>query len=120
MDNWHWGLLWGLAYEFITCVFRFGLRRTARRDMAWIGRWTWGIRLHHGYLGGLALLAAWPLPPGLVRSILVQFGVAMIVSDAVHHFLVLWPVTGSPEFDLFYRSPGAGDGPSRFNGSGRL
>jgi len=26
----------------------------------------------------------------------------LFLSDIVHHFLVLWPITGNPEFDLFY------------------
>jgi hypothetical protein len=40
---------------------------------------------------------------GLVRDTLLVFGSALLFSDLAHHFLVLWPTTGSPQFDLFYR-----------------
>jgi hypothetical protein len=26
----------------------------------------------------------------------------LIFSDLAHHFIVLWPITGSPEFDIIY------------------
>jgi hypothetical protein len=29
---------------------------------------------------------------------------SLIASDLIHHFLVLWPLTGSPHFDLTYPS----------------
>jgi len=29
-------------------------------------------------------------------------GWALLISDLTHHFAVLWPVTGSPQFDLVY------------------
>ena len=45
-----------------------------------------------------ALLRRWPL---LGRWVLV-IGIALVASDLVHHFLVLWPIVCSPEFDLFY------------------
>ena len=27
---------------------------------------------------------------------------ALVLSDAIHHFLVLWPIEGSPEFHFWY------------------
>ena len=38
--------------------------------------------------------------PALEWSVIV--GAALVISDLVHHFLVLWPVTGNPQFQLFY------------------
>ena len=32
----------------------------------------------------------------------VILGLALIKSDLMHHFLVLWPFTGSHDFDLVY------------------
>lgn len=32
-------------------------------------------------------------------------GVGLLSSDLIHHFLVLWPMTGSPDFDLVYPAP---------------
>ena len=40
-----------------------------------------------------------PLYPSIALWILA---IGLVVSDLVHHFLVLWPLTGSPQFDLFY------------------
>ncbi len=91
--------------EAVTVLLRFGLRLESTRDTAsTIGRLTGGIRIHHGYIGLLLILIAaavlrrWPLPG---RWLLVG-GIALVCSDLVHHFLVLWPIVGSPQFDLFY------------------
>ena len=35
-------------------------------------------------------------------NVLVIAGVGLFVSDMVHHFLVLWPLTGTPEFHIKY------------------
>ena len=34
--------------------------------------------------------------------LLLLVGVGLFVSDMVHHFVVLWLATGSPEFDIRY------------------
>ena len=39
---------------------------------------------------------------GAARNATLLLGAALFLSDMVHHFLVLWPVTGSPQFDLVY------------------
>jgi hypothetical protein len=73
-----------------------------------MGHFTFGIRVHHGYAGVmLAGIALWPLgsQPGL-RNALLILSVALFASDILHHFAVLWLLTGSPEFDLFYPSEG--------------
>jgi hypothetical protein len=28
---------------------------------------------------------------------------SLIASDVIHHFAVLWPIEGSPEFDIWYQ-----------------
>ena len=92
--------------EAVTVLFRFGLRLESTKDTAsTIGWLTGGIRVHHGYIGLLLILIAaavlrrWPLSWG--RWLLIV-GIAMVFSDLVHHFLILWPIVGSPEFHLFY------------------
>jgi hypothetical protein len=60
------------------------------------------VRIHHAYVG-LAVIALGLLVargPALTWSLVI--GTALVLSDLVHHFLVLWPITGSPQFDLFY------------------
>ncbi len=97
-----WCLLLAAALEILTCYLRFGLHLEASRDAGFLGAITAGVRIHHGYVGlalvVLALLVA--RGPLLQWSLIV--GAALVISDLVHHFLVLWPLTGSPEFDFFY------------------
>lgn len=96
------GAILAVAFEVAACVFRFGLGMESTRDTAALAAFTFGLRIHHGYLGavGAAFLplvrsAAW-------RERGLAVAVGLIASDLAHHFLVLWPITGSPEFDLFY------------------
>lgn len=106
------GLALALAIEAVTVALRFGAGLQSTRDTAWLASLTGGWRIHHGYLGGALLLAAllayawaglraaWP-PPAWSAWALVA-GVGLGVSDLLHHFVVLWLVTGRPHFDLRY------------------
>jgi hypothetical protein len=94
-----------VLFEGITVLCRFGLNLESTRDTAsTVGVITAGIRIHHSYLGLLlAGIAFWGLKtkPDIARWVLA-IGVALVCSDVIHHFMVLWLVTGSPAFDLFY------------------
>ena len=105
-----WTLLAAAAIEASTAALRFGAGWQSSGQTSWLGELTWGVRVHHGYVGAVILLLAClgRLPAGW-RKLLAIAGGALLVSDLVHHFLVLWPVTGSPQFDLRYP---AGPGPS--------
>uniref|UniRef100_A0A7S2YLI6 Uncharacterized protein n=1 Tax=Entomoneis paludosa TaxID=265537 RepID=A0A7S2YLI6_9STRA len=112
------------ALETLTCVLRFGFHWESTRDTAsTVSQWTGGLRIHHGYVGILMLLGyyGWhkrrrtsrrnpPEPseeeeePRIWPVVLYRLGWALIFSDLMHHFLVLWPITGSPHFDFFYPS----------------
>ena len=99
-------LILTVALELVTIALRFGFGLESTRDTAsTIGVWTGGIRIHHGYIGlamvlfALVLLRRWPRAFGFITLI----GFALTAIDLVHHFLVLWPITGSPQFDLIYR-----------------
>ena len=100
-DYW-WILALTLLFEAITCLFRFGFGMQSTRDTIAIARYSFGIRIHHGYIGVLLLLAAPFFPNRFLRSWLIRVGAALVLSDLAHHFLVLWPITGNPEFDLIY------------------
>lgn len=93
--------------ELITVILRFGLQLESTRDTAsTIGLLTFGIRIHHGYCGALLVLIAWGISreaPQLSRYGYVV-GWALFLSDMIHHFFVLWPLTGSPQFDFLYPS----------------
>jgi hypothetical protein len=98
-------LLLTVLVEGVTVLLRFGAGlRAPEVTASTVGRLTCGIRLHHGYFGIAVLLAAAVLArrrPAEARWLLA-IGAALLLSDLVHHFLVLWPVTGSPQFDLVY------------------
>jgi hypothetical protein len=97
------GLLLATLIELVTVCFRFGLRLQATRDTRAVGRLTGGVRIHHGYFGIVLAPAAWSVAGGAGLSNLLLIGaIGLSFSDLVHHFLVLWPITGSPEFDLVY------------------
>ncbi len=87
------------AVEAVTVALRFGAGLEARRHASWLGAFAFGWRFHHGYAGALLLLAALPLwrRPAARNALLIAGG-ALFLSDAIHHFLVLWLVTGDPEF----------------------
>ena len=100
-------LLWivGLTvlFEGITCLMRFGLGMESTRDTGVIRHLTFGLRIHHGYLGAPLVAAAFLLPKGWrLRPWCLRVGAALVLSDLSHHFLVLWPITGDPHFDLTY------------------
>lgn len=94
-----------IILEAITLFFRFIMNMEATRDTAsTIGVLTFGIRVHHGYIGLLLVLVAWIFAMEWTRvwSWILIIGLALFFSDIIHHFMVLWPVTGNPEFHLLY------------------
>ena len=98
-----WGSVAGLLIEALTCVLRFAIKLQSTRDTTFIGRFTFGLRVHHGYVGLIAMaLATCPLLRRQVRRWAVRVGLALLLSDLLHHFVVLWIATGSPQFDLTY------------------
>lgn len=85
--------------------FRFVLDLSASRDTkSTIGALTGNIRIHHGYIGALLLIIAWAFyqsSPKVARWLLI-LGAGLVLSDLIHHLLVLWPFTGDPELHFFY------------------
>jgi hypothetical protein len=96
------GLFCSVIIEAVTVLARFALDFQITRDTGFLAQLTFGMRIHHGYMG-LALLPFSLLfqNPG-VRKLVVIIAIGLVLSDLFHHFLVLWPLTGSPQFDLFY------------------
>ncbi|MDG1893779.1 MAG: hypothetical protein P8J37_02615 [Fuerstiella sp.] len=100
-----WVTVFTVIFEVITCAMRFGLRLESTRDTAsTIGRLTCGLRIHHSYIGGVVMLLScwlWDQYPKASWWMLA-IGLGLFFSDLIHHFLVLWPVVSSPQFDFFY------------------
>jgi hypothetical protein len=96
-----YGLILAVAFEAFTMLCRFGLNLQSTRDTGAIGAFTFGLRIHHGYIGLFLVPLAWCFPLGL-RHALWMVAIGLILSDLAHHFLVLWPLTGSPQFDIVY------------------
>jgi len=93
--------------EAFTCLLRFGFGLRAAEHMRLLTWPTFGVRIHHGYVGAallIAALVAWGLEaaghPAVRpwRCAFLAVGIALAASDAVHHFVVLKLVTGSAEF----------------------
>jgi hypothetical protein len=97
------GLFAAVAIEAVTAGLRFGLKLESTRDTAsTVGRFTFGLRIHHGYIGVAVAIAAAFVRKVAIRNLLLIVAIGLILSDLFHHFLVLWPLTGSPQFDLVY------------------
>ena len=95
-------LVLAVVIELITAALRFGLGLESTQDTRFLAQWTLGWRIHHGYIGVIGLLLSWLVPAGRWRTVLLIISIALVVSDFIHHFLVLWLLTGSPEFHLRY------------------
>ena len=104
--KYHWkAVILTVIIEAVTVFFRFGMGLESTRDTAsTVGRLTFGIRIHHGYVGVVMAAAVLLLmrKESKWRSWLLAIGIALIASDLIHHILVLWPITGSPEFHMVY------------------
>ncbi len=95
-----------LAFEAITVLLRFGFNLQANSDLAFLSSWTGGLRIHHLKFGVLLCIIAYTsgVAPQWYNALMIV-GTGLIVSDVSHHFLVLWPLTGSHEFNLTYPEP---------------
>jgi hypothetical protein len=96
-----YGLLLALVIESVTVLLRFGVGLQSSHDTQFLSAFTFGLRVHHGYIGILLIAFACCLPDSWKIAAWI-LGIGLVVSDAMHHFLVLWPLTGSPQFDLWY------------------
>jgi hypothetical protein len=87
--------------ELITVFFRFALKMKSSEATKAVAGLTFGLRIHHGYIGLLIMIASAFLSEKYKKYAFIA-GTAMFLSDLIHHFIVLKLITGSPEFDIFY------------------
>lgn len=102
------GVVAAIVVEVATLVMRFGFAMKSPTVTHRAARFTRGWRVHHGFVGLAVLLlaTALPLPPPWGNLAWIS-GIALFLSDAIHHFAVLHPVFGDSEFDLRYPEHGS-------------
>lgn len=101
-----WTLGLTFVFETITLLLRFGLGlEWAKVSQRNVGVMTFGYRIHHSFLGiALALFAfCLPAPLSEFKGLALSTGSALFLSDMIHHFLILLPLTGTPQFYFQYR-----------------
>ena len=92
--------------EAITLTGRYGFKKQATRDTAFMAKYTFGYRIHHGYLGLVLIIGAFlqgARLPGGGAAWLYIIGFAMLFSDLIHHFIFLRLIEGDPEFHIRYK-----------------
>ena len=100
-----WCVALTAVIELLCIILRFGFgAESTTATASTIGVLTLGIRIHHGYLAAplIPLGLAWNRGTKSIGWFLFMIGVSLLLSDLIHHFLVLWPITGSPHFDFTY------------------
>ncbi len=98
-----WLFILTVAIEAVSILLRFGFNLQAEEITSFVSYFTYGLRLHHGYFGAIILIVPYfLLKTTYIRNLLIIAGGALLLSDLVYHFLVVWPVTGSPEFYFIY------------------
>ncbi len=95
-------LYFTIGFEVITCFFRFVLKKKSTQNTGFIGRCTGGFRIHHGYVGLVLILVRNWFPNEELAHAATWIGWGCVLSDGIHHFWILWPFTGSHDFDLVY------------------
>lgn len=97
-----WGIALAIACEMLTVLLRFVFELQSTRDTQFLSGMTFGYRIHHGYPGVVLLVVCLFLSHSSLRNLLIIIGLGLLISDAFHHIVILWPMTGSPQFDLRY------------------
>ena len=107
-----WSLILTVLFESLTLFLRFGFGfEWAAVSRSTVGMLTLGVRIHHCFVG-LALLLTGGMMVGPLeawRGLLLATGWGLVLSDLIHHFLILWPVTGRAQFHLLYRQSQSSD-----------
>ena len=85
-------ILFSALIEFATISGRMRFGPMKKRFSRWAFRYK--VRIHHGYLGlGMLLLFIF-----LRNPIVMVLGWSLLISDSLHHFVVLPIISGTTEF----------------------
>ena len=100
-----WTFIGTSAVELVCVAFRFVFGIDATGDTAsTLGALTGGLRVHHGYIGLVCSIIALVMlrsNRSFAQRVLI-IGLSLLLSDLIHHFIVLWLTVGNPEFYLLY------------------
>ncbi len=89
---------WTAGFELLTCVCRFGFGLRSKVYAERYRRYTLGVRVHHAYFAALVLPAALMVPmEAWLQRALVAAALGLVLSDLLHHFVVLPILTGEFE-----------------------
>jgi hypothetical protein len=107
-DSWIWNMInikiiiiTALAIELLTIVVRFGFKISSKEVYIKIMKkfkFKKFYHIHHLIWGILLAVIFYSNP------LLLNIGIGVILSDLIHHFVVLWTVVGSPEFHIVYKN----------------
>lgn len=100
-----WSMILTFLMEVLTVIMRFFFKlESTKATASTIGVLTGGIRIHHGYIGVLLIILSvlFIKKAYFFGDWLLITGIALLCSDIIHHFIILWIYTGNPEFDIFY------------------
>lgn len=92
-----------ILIELITLFARFIIKVSSKETIIKIMKkhnFKHFIHFHHGILG--IMLTFISIYFGF--QLLLDAGISLIFSDAIHHLFVLWPIIGHPEFHLIYKN----------------
>ena len=100
---WQIILITALVIEAVTIFGRFFFKISSKDILMRIMhhyKWKRVIHVHHLFFGlvviGLAIYQG-----SLVG---IDLGIGIVLSDLIHHFIVLWVIIGDPEFRLVYKN----------------
>jgi hypothetical protein len=91
-----------LGIELLTCFLRFYAGLESTRDTYFLSPLTFGLRIHHGYIGILLIIISLFIHNSIGKPWIMRVGIALALSDIIHHFIVLKLITGNSHFDFFY------------------
>ena len=93
-----------ILIESVTVIGRFCFNFQSQKNTAFMAKYTFGYRIHHGYIGLLLIIIYLIFAKTSWKYIDWVFiiGFALLFSDLIHHFIVLKLTKGSPEFFIKY------------------
>lgn len=96
-------IIFTISIELVTLFARFVTKLSSKKEIIKLMKkhnFKYIFHFHHGILG--IILTFISIYFGM--QLLLDAGLSLIFSDAIHHLLILWPIVGHPEFHLIYKN----------------